>query len=155
MKTFRIVIVLSILCCMFACKVHKDSNLSVMDSTFSMMPKAVIYKTNGDYKDNVVVSVDKSGNRLLSFPGPRDVSSNSSAIALGNGWLLDRQGGINDNSAFLSYTYEEYSKLGNVPSPSELIDRIIPDARVLEIKVLPISLNEAIKNPELAKKYAK
>lgn len=138
---------------MCGCNAHKNNISQENKSIVSMIPKAVIYKTNGNYVNNVVVTLDDSRQKILSFPGPRDVNSQSSAVELGNGWLLDRQGGINENSAFLSYTYEEYSKLGNIRSISDLMDRIIPDARVIEIKVLPINANEAIKHPDLAKKY--
>lgn len=82
-----------------------------------------------------------------------DVSASSVPVSLGDGWLLDRRGGISRNSAFLSYTYDEYSKLSSAPSPSALMQRIIPGACVQEVVLTPVLVADAIADPELVKKY--
>ena len=41
------------------------------------MPKAHIYKTNGNYNDNVPVTMNADGSQLISYPAPSDISSAS------------------------------------------------------------------------------
>lgn len=113
------------------------------------MPKAVIYKTNGDYANYVPITLNPARTAILSYPGPKDVSADlSTPLPLANGWMLDRRGGISANTAFLKYTFAQYSGLKSAPTPEELFDKIIPDARVTEVKVLPMSLSQALKNPQ-------
>lgn len=112
--------------------------------TADILPRAVIYRTNGDYNDNVSVTLDASRTALVSYPDPADVTSASSPVAVGDGWLLDRRGGIGPNSAFLGWTYSEYSNLPAAPSPSEILAHIIPDARVIAMDALPIPATEAM-----------
>lgn len=143
------------------CKSMKDSgdaapDFSVQPAVVSgkpsaYIPKAVIYRTNGDYNQNVPITLDAARNAVVSYPGPGDVSEASTPVALGNGWLLDRRGGIGLNTAFLRYTYAEYAKLAQVPSASELMGSIIPEARVTEVKTLPITLNQALTDPSALK----
>lgn len=115
------------------------------------LPRAVVYKTNGDYSDHVFVNVGPDG-RLVSYPAPTDVSVSSSALPVGSGWLLDRRGGISEDSRFLKWTYAEYAALPSAPSPSEIIASIILDARVTDVRVLPFSASEAIADPSVVSK---
>ena len=100
-----------------------------------MMPKPTAFRMSGDYADNVAVTLDAQGN-LVYFPDPSDISEESKPIPLGDGWWLNRQG-LSEKSVFTRYTFEEYSKLKNVPSIKELKASIIPGARVIQIRVLP------------------
>ena len=113
--------------------------------------RAVVYQYNSVYSDPVIVEV-RLDHSLLSYPAPTDVSAASSALPVGSGWLLDRRGGIGEDSRFLKWTYAEYAALPSAPSPSEIIASIIPDARVTDIRVLPISASEAISDPALVSK---
>lgn len=122
-------------------------------SSVNYLPKAVIYKTNGDFNDNVLVNMDDARKAILSYPAISDVSSNSAPIVLKDGWLLDRRGGVNPNSAFLNYTYQQYSSLKKQPTAQALMKEVIPNAKVTEVKVLPITYNEALSNPESVNKY--
>ena len=108
------------------------------------MPRAVIYRTNGDYNDLVTVTLDASRSSLVSYPAPTDVTVASAPLIMTGGWLLDRRGGIGPNSAFLDWTYAEYSRLSATPSPSEILDHVIPDARVTAVRRLPIAATEAM-----------
>lgn len=117
------------------------------------LPKAVIYKTNGDYNNNVAINLSSDGKRPVSYPAPTDVNSGSAALPLENGWLLDRRGAIGANTAFLKYTYEEYAKLPQAPTTAEIMQSIIPDAKVTETRVLPILQSQAIANPSELKQY--
>lgn len=118
----------------------------------SMIPKAVIYKTNGDYNDLVPVTLNADGTKLISYPAPTDLSENSTPVTLKDGWLLDRRGGIGTNTAFLKYTYKEYMQLSNV-APAEIMKWIVPDAHVTEVKQLPVTINEAMADPQSLNKY--
>lgn len=115
------------------------------------IPKAVIYRTNGDYAQQVPIALNAQRTAVVSYPGPGDVSEASSPVALGDGWLLDRRGGVGLNSAFLRYTYAEYARLQQAPSAAELMSAIIPEARVTEVKTLPITLSEALADPAALK----
>jgi len=113
------------------------------------VPRAVVYKTNGDYADHVFVNLASDGT-ILSYPAPSDVTASSSGLPVGS-WLLDRRGGIGENSRFLKWTYSEYATLGGVPSKAEILAAIIPDAQVTAVRVLPVSASEAIADPNLVR----
>lgn len=117
------------------------------------LPKAIIYRTNGDYKNNVPVTLSASRTSLISFPAPSDVSKRSVPVDLGDGWLFDRRGGIGDNTVFLSYTYDQYAALKRTPSTSELMSAIIPGSAVTQYIITPVTFNEAAADPEILKKY--
>lgn len=108
------------------------------------IPQAVIYRTNGDYNDRVTVTLDASRSRLVSYPAPTDVTVASAPLVMTGGWLLDRRGGIGPNSAFLDWTYAEYSRLSATPSPAEILDHVIPDARVTAVLQLLMPATEAM-----------
>lgn len=107
-----------------------------------LLPKAKIYKTNGDYNNNVPITLSADGKRVISFPAPSDLSANSTPLQLADGFLLDRRG-ISPNSAFLTLTYNEYAALKQAPSPSELLKLVIPEAKVTEIILLPFTIGSA------------
>ena len=117
------------------------------------LPKAVIYRTNGDYDNNVPVNVDDTHKKLLSYPAPSDISKRSVPVDLGEGWLFDRRGGVGINTVFLSYTYDEYSALKSTPSQSELMQAVIPGSAVTQCIVTPVFFSEAVANPEILKNY--
>ncbi len=87
----------------------------------------VIYKTKKDYSNNIPVILNEAKDKIISYPAIGDIYFNGEIaypIALENGFLLDNLG-INTNSVFTSYTFEEYSKLQKVPTIKEFMDRII------------------------------
>ena len=55
------------------------------------LPKATAFRMNGDYADNVAVSVGSDG-RLTYFPDPSDISADSRPVDLGDGWWLNLTG---------------------------------------------------------------
>jgi hypothetical protein len=127
-------------------------------------PPTLVYKTRKDYYKNVPVSLSVDKSKIVSYPAISDVyyqGKLSYPTKLENGYLLDNRG-INTNTAFLSLTYEEYSKLKKVPKLSEMYSLIIDKNPLLvlynlgnryrfnnEIK----KLNEIIKSNKL--KYFK
>lgn len=107
------------------------------------LPPAVIYKTNGDYRDNVPVTLNAAGTALVSFPSPSDLTEFSTPLPLTDGYLLDRRG-VSENSRFTRYTYDQYRALAAPPSPATLIDSVIPGARITELRRLDITLQQAL-----------
>lgn len=102
------------------------------------IPKARIYRTNGDYDSLVPVTLDASRTKLISFPAPSDLKSGL-PVKLDEGFLLDNRG-IGENTAFTRWTYAEYSAMESAPSPQEIMKNIIPDARVTEIYEMPFTV---------------
>lgn len=94
---------------------------------FTSGPQTIIYKTKKDYSRNVPVTMNKEHTQIVSYPAPTDIyyrGELSYPTPLKDGYLLDNRG-IGINVAFLSYTYEEYSRLKAAPSMNELKERII------------------------------
>ena len=118
-----------------------------------MMPKATAFKMSGDYADNVAITIGPDGN-ISYYPAPSDISKSSAPTNLGNGWWLNNQG-IGYGSVFTKFTYDEYSKLPSAPSPKELLDAVIPGARVVEMVQLPFTVGEARNNVAEIKEYIK
>lgn len=107
-----------------------------------VMPKAIVYRMEGNASAaNVPVQVSGSGS-LTSFPAPIDVKGQE-PIQLADGYLLDRRG-ISAASRFTRWTYAEYAALPATPTPDEILSSIIPGARATDIHVLPLTLSEAM-----------
>ncbi len=90
-------------------------------------PPVIIYKTKDDYFDKVPVTLSEDKSEIASYPGIKDVflgGEPAYPTNLNDGFLLDNRG-VDKNSAFLNLTYEEYSKLKEVPSLEELNEMII------------------------------
>lgn len=117
------------------------------------IPKATAFRMTGDYADNVAITLNADGS-LRYFPDPRDITDHSKPLNLGDGWYLNRQG-ISAGSVFTRYTFAEYSKLMNVPSTAELKAAIIPGAKVLEMRELPFSINEAEQHLDSIRSFLK
>lgn len=109
----------------------------------AVRPMAIVYKTNGNFNDNVPITLSADRKEIISFPAPSDISVSSAPIQLAEGYLLDRRG-IGENTAFTQYTYESYSALKRAPSLKLLNESIIRGAEVVEIVRLPMTLTEAI-----------
>lgn len=166
MKTLVRISLLMIATLMMGCSSDKaqvtavsdDSSLPVTvvgygSNSSKALPKAVIYRTNGDYTDNVPVNMNEQHTALASYPAPSDITSYSTPVDLGDGWLLDRRGGVGINTVFLSYTYPQYAALKSTPSSGQLMDKVIPGSGVTRCIATPVSLNDAMANPEILKQY--
>jgi len=98
-------------------------------------PPCIVYRTRSDYSRNVPVILSDDQSTIVSFPDIKDVFFNgtlSYPTRLTNGYLLDNRG-IGPMVAFLSYTYEEYSRLASTPSARELMNRILDKDPLLEM----------------------
>lgn len=139
---YKILTLASIAILMFGCASKKETTVPNTVTISAPTPKAIAYKMSGQVSAlNVPINVDDRGN-IINFPDPKDLRD-AEPIALKNGYLLDRRG-VNANTRFLRYTYEEYSSLNTPPSLSELKAAIIPDARIAEIVRLPMTVDQAI-----------
>ena len=107
------------------------------------IPRAVIYKTNGNFADKVTIQVDFDGN-VISYPAPSDVKG-MEPVELADGWLLTRRG-VSTSTVFTRYTYAEYAAFATPPTIPELKAAILPDAKITEIRILPVSQSDALAN---------
>lgn len=117
------------------------------------MAKATAFKMNGEYSNNVGVTLDSEGN-LIYFPDPKDITADSEPLNLGNGWWLNQQG-IGQNSVFTKYTFAEYSSLPEAPSPEQIKNEIIPGSHVIQFVELPYNISDASSHLEEIKQYLK
>lgn len=115
------------------------------------VPNATIFRMSGDFADNVGVTLNSDGT-LAYYPDPTDLTSLSRPLYLGNGWYLNRQG-LGKESVFTSYKFDQYRELKQVPSHSEILNAVIPGAKVTEMKELPVTYSEALKDPSICLKY--
>jgi hypothetical protein len=98
-------------------------------------PNCIIYKTQGDYSMYVPVELTDDGTRISSYPDVADIYLDgklSLPTGLTGGYLLDNRG-IGPNVAFLSITYEEYSRMKKTPSSDELFSKLLVKDPLLEM----------------------
>ncbi len=124
---FAAVMVFSI---MTACKT-KQATTGASKST----APAIVYKTKADYSKYVPVTLSADKSSIVAYPSAKDVYYNGKLAyptALQNGYFLDNRG-IGPNSAFLKLTYEEYSKMSDVPALASLYNQILEKDPFTEI----------------------
>lgn len=95
----------------------------------------IVYMTNENFNHNVPITMNESKDIIVSYPAPSDLYFEGELalpLKLNLGYLLDRRG-INLNTAFTSFTYEEYSNLEVAPSIEELLENIIERDPFLEM----------------------
>jgi len=98
-------------------------------------PPLIIYKTKADYSKQVPITLSDDKLKILSYPDLRDIYYKGTfayPTVLIDGYLLDNRG-IDKNVAFLTYTYEEYSKLAKTPKAAELMLKILDPDPLLEM----------------------
>lgn len=105
------------------------------------LPNARIYRTSIDVDALVPVTVNPIDGKVMSYPAPTDITGASMPVVLSGGWLLDRRG-ISPNTRFIRYTYSQYHDLSEAPTPAQIAEAIVPDARVTEIVELPYKVGE-------------
>lgn len=115
--------------------VHSRVQPELLVSVGRPSPPAVVYKTKADYSKYVPVTLSDDKTKIVSYPAPQDVFYQGKLAVpteLCHGYLLDNRG-VTPNSAFLKITYEEYSKLKEVPSLDELYKLIIDKSPFTEM----------------------
>ncbi len=144
---------------------HSSKNIE-NKSFVSPSGRVIIYKTKGDYYHHVPVTLSADKSKIVAYPHPSDLTIDEQfvkPIKLNGDYLLDNKG-INQNSAFLKFTYEKYSKLKEAPSISALESAIIDNDPFTEMydyglknshDALVKQVNELIDNDELSIKCKK
>jgi hypothetical protein len=98
-------------------------------------PPCIVYKTKLDYSKNIPVVLSDDQTRIISYPDVKDIYYKDSLAyptVLKDGFLLDNRG-ISPHVAFLSISYEQYSKMEKAPSSSELFELIIDKDPLIEM----------------------
>lgn len=116
-------------------KTNTDKQENVYKSAVKALAPVIIYKTKVDYNKNVPVIMSEDKKDIISYPDIKDVYYNGQLAfptRLERGYLLDNRG-ISKNTAFLKYTYEEYSRLSETPSKDILKSMILDINPLLEI----------------------
>jgi hypothetical protein len=134
--------VLSVLLFLLACSPQKkggktDHAVGNNDivPVFSLSPGVMVYKTKNDYRDKVPVVLSSDRRSIISYPHPKDLFSDGKLAMpdrLEGGYLLDNRG-VQENTAFLSYTYEEYGSLSSPPSLQVMYGKILDKDPLTEL----------------------
>ena len=98
-------------------------------------PPTIIYKTTKDFSKNIPVTLSVDKTKIVSYPAPGDIYFKGKLAyptELTKGYLLDNRG-ISINTAFIKYTYEEYSKLKEVPDLKTLYSLILDKDPIVEM----------------------
>ncbi len=133
-KAIFIVLVIFVSCKSKVETPSKVDNTSIINSIVPSLP-ILVYKTKNDYSNLVPVFLNDDRTEIVSYPDPKDIKVGSKFFlptSLQDGYLLDNKG-IGKNVAFLKYTYEEYSKLKNLPTLEELYNNIIDKNPLIEL----------------------
>ena len=96
--------------------------IEMKEIIFADGPQTVVYKTINDYSDYIPVTMNANKTQIVSYPAPSDIYYNgklAKPTILNDGYWLDNRG-INENTVFLKYTYEEYAQLKSAPSLEEM-----------------------------------
>lgn len=105
------------------------------NSGFVQREPAIVYKTNEAYYDKVSIQLSEDGEKIISYPHPKDVFYKGKLALptkLKKGYLLDNRG-ISENTAFLNISFEEYSRLESVPSLQKMKEMIIDKNPIIEL----------------------
>jgi uncharacterized protein (DUF39 family) len=97
--------------------------------------QTIIYRTRTNYSRYVPVTMNAEKTEIVAYPAPSDVyraGKLAYPTPLADGYLLDNRG-VGVNSVFLKLTYEEYSKLAQVPSLAEMQAMILDKDPFLRI----------------------
>lgn len=121
---------------------RREADAPVLASKPVALPKAILYKTAGDFADNVPVQMGPDG-ALISFPAPTDIPAGARVTVFDGGWMLSPVG-VTAQSVFTRYTFEEYRALPQVPTPQEIMSAIIPGSAVTATLVAPLTPAEAL-----------
>ncbi len=127
-------------CLLFAsCSYHVSStnisSVSIRKTAAVNSPPCIIYRTRSDYSIYIPVMLSSDKTKVESYPDIRDVyyqGKFSLPTLLAGDFLLDNRG-IGPQVAFLSYTYEEYSKLSSTPPATDLMQMLLDKNPLIEM----------------------
>lgn len=118
----KLILHIALIAMLLSCSVTRQNSGMANDQA-----PVIIYKTTGDYYNNVPVTLNEAKDRIVAFPAPGDLlilGKPALPVKLKSGFLLDSRG-IGPGAVFTSYTYDEYSAMEAPPSLREMYDRII------------------------------
>jgi len=101
--------------------------MATRDIIFAAGPPTLIYKTQRDYSEFVPVTMNDRRTEIISYPSPKDIFYRgilAKPTPLKDGYWLDNRG-INENTVFTKYTYEEYSNMETTPDIQHLKNNIL------------------------------
>lgn len=149
-------IIIIVMLIVVSCKTNKKPSASAKETKKEtiMTPSVIIYKTRKDYADYVPIGLSADKKTITSYPDKTDIYYKvelATPTRLVNGFLLDNRG-VNLNSAFLDYTYNEYSKLAETPTVEILLKHILDKEPFTEMYSCKCSRDTAELN-RLIKEY--
>lgn len=95
----------------------------------------IIYKTKGDYRNLVPITLSADKKHVIARPAPGDLMLGdgfATPIELADGYLLDRRG-VGPGTAFIEYTYKHYFAIKGIPTEEDLLRRIVDSDPFTEI----------------------
>jgi hypothetical protein len=135
MKLIFSILVLLNISCSPKKEVVQNSREKLLKQSLIFEPPVLVYKTKRNYNNLVPILLSDDGKTIISYPQPKDLIVGSSftlPTILNDGYLIDNRG-IGRNVAFLSISYEEYSRFKNAPSIEEIYKLIIDKEPLLEL----------------------
>lgn len=136
MKKSQLFILLILVGCSAENKImSNNSNINEeIKQISSISPQLIIYKTRKNYNNLIPVLLSDDKTQIISYPHPKDIKIGDELqfpTLLNKEYLIDNRG-ITRNVAFLKITYDEYSKLENVPSLEYLYSMIVDKNPLIE-----------------------
>lgn len=118
---------------LWSCKATKTTNKAdTQSASVAMLPHLVVYKTRADYSAVVPVTLSQDKQEIISYPDPADLTNGSVPVRLQKGYYLDNRG-VNQYTAFLNISYEDYIKLKSVPPAQSLYENILDKDPFVEL----------------------
>jgi hypothetical protein len=135
MRLLAFIFLVTLLGCRTNTKMAQTDSDNEFVPQYTAGPRALVYKTKGDYANLVPVLLSEDRTKIVSYPHPSDLKSQSGypfPTALNKNYLLDNRG-IGSTVAFLKLTYEEYAKLEQAPSIDEMYSMILDKDPLAEL----------------------
>ncbi len=131
------------LCIIIGC----GENKTLTNADYMLKP-IVIYKTTNDMSQYVPIIMDSEKKNIISYPAISDVSLSKKPTTLKNGYLLDNFG-LSVNSAYTSYTIDNYAHLPKQPSIQNLKTNILNLNPIVEMYSCPNGMSYEDLNNEI------
>jgi uncharacterized lipoprotein YajG len=146
------------------CNCTKQTTTTFQPISINNSAPLIIYKADKKFANYIPVLLNDEGTKIVSYPAPSDIFIDgklAKPTALKNNYWIDNRG-ISAHSAFINYTYEEYSKLADAPTLEIMYSKIIAKNAITQVyncgsknrvinQQLIDELNDEIKNNQLKK----
>jgi len=139
LKYWCLILIMMIVFVVSSCKSAKTIPVNQLTGSelvnHNSSDRAIIYKTKGDFSNNIPVIMNDERTKIIRFPA-RDALNYDGKITrpvkLIKGYLLDNNS-INANVAFLSFTYEQYFNFREMPSEELMMKYILEKYPLVEM----------------------